>query len=111
MLGLCFPVSFVCRFAGRDGVRGAGTFGRRAGECRFFSYLCTKPRVAAVIIHVVQTADFCLYTSPIAILDVCGGKNVDFSRNVFQMRRNLPGFLAISGFLRFFFAPGLSRTS
>ena len=26
----------VCRFAGRDGVRGAGTFGRRAGECRFF---------------------------------------------------------------------------
>lgn len=36
MLGLCFPVSFVCRFAGRDGVRGAGTFGCRAGECRFF---------------------------------------------------------------------------
>ncbi|WP_418379398.1 hypothetical protein, partial [Alistipes finegoldii] len=82
--------------------------------CRFFassSYLCTKPRVAAVIIHVVQTADFCLYTPSIAILDVCGGKNVDFPRNVFQMRRNLPGFLAISGFLRFFFAPGLSRTS
>ena len=76
------------------------------GNVDFFSYLCTKPRVAAVIIHVVQTADFCLYTSPIAILDVCGGKNVDFSRNVFQMRRNLPGFLAISGFLRFFFRAG-----
>lgn len=85
----------------RAGCAGAGPSGAGTGNADFFSYLCTKPCVAAVIIHIVQTADFCLYSLPAAILDVRGGKNVNFPRNAFQMRRNLPGFLRSADFCDF----------
>ena len=85
-----------------DGEKGRGRRTPGRGMSIFFRIFAQNPVLRPLLFMSCRPQIFCLYTPSIAILDVCGGKNVDFPRNVFQMRRNLPGFLAISGFLRFF---------